>query len=986
MILNKKILIIPIAFLAVLLLFGTLAPKVFAASSGPLGPGTIATDNGSGGTKDWTNPNNAKVEDGTPAKAIIGEIAGSPECLDPDTPIFTQKGNKAIKDLKAGDMVYSYNPVLKQIELKRVGGVFNRSISYYDNKYYHIYFNGGNIKATYNHLFYVNGETVMAKDLKAGDELFDINGNQQKITGIIIEENYTDDVWDLSIEDNHNFFANGVLTHNAGVVYDHRVRIIKGGAIGSTDKASGTAWPGSLAYTTYGGASDLWGETWTASDINASTFGVAISAYGSGFSFGNYTSYYLKATNFSFSIPDGSTIDGITAEIKKQRYPAAEQQGLNYAYIDYIRITVSYTPADATNPTVSTLSPADNAPAVGINDSLVITFSEAVDAETGNINLYKTSGDVLVQAFDVTADITGTGTAIITANPTSSLLGETDYYVKIDATAFDDAAGNSFAGIADATTWNFTTADIANPTVSTLSPADNAPAVGINDSLVITFSEAVDAETGNINLYKTSGDVLVQAFDVTADITGTGTAIITANPTSSLLGETDYYVKIDATAFDDAAGNSFAGIADATTWNFTTADITNPTISGGLPSGEQSAGTTSITMSVTTNENATCKYSSISGTAFALMTAFTTTGTANHSTLISGLSNGSSYSYYVLCQDSSNNESTETTISFSVASPSGSGGLPAGAYNSPSVPTGGFKVKVNQGTSITSKGTSITSNRIVNLNFNAGADIKKMAISLTGDFNDASQEDYSPTKQIDLCSKLSGLVKNPTCPDGQYTIYVKFYTYYGRASDIVSTKINLVTTPQFSKPTSIFTKDLRLGSRDNQVKILQQFLNQNGFKLVNRGAGSPGNETDYFGKLTQVALTQFQEANKGKAPGLVNEKGYLGLITRQFINSSANATTPATPIQQTQNSPSAIFTTPLYKGMQSEDVRRLQKLLATKPEIYPEGKITGYFGILTEKAVQKFQLQYRVVNSESDPGFGYVGPKTRAKLQEVFGN
>src|SRR3989344_5212889 len=290
MILNKKILIIPIAFLAVLLLFGTLAPKVFAASSGPLGPGTIATDNGSGGTKDWTNPNNAKVEDGTPAKAIIGEIAGSPECLDPDTPIFTQKGNKAIKDLKAGDMVYSYNPVLKQIELKRVGGVFNRSISYYDNKYYHIYFNGGNIKATYNHLFYVNGETVMAKDLKAGDELFDINGNQQKITGIIIEENYTDDVWDLSIEDNHNFFANGVLTHNAGVVYDHRVRIIKGGAIGSTDKASGTAWPGSLAYTTYGGASDLWGETWTASDINASTFGVAISAYGSGFSFGNYTS------------------------------------------------------------------------------------------------------------------------------------------------------------------------------------------------------------------------------------------------------------------------------------------------------------------------------------------------------------------------------------------------------------------------------------------------------------------------------------------------------------------------------------------------------------------------------------------------------------------------------------------------------------------------------------------------------------------------
>ncbi len=59
---------------------------------------------------------------------------------------------------------------------------------------------------------------------------------------------------------------------------DSRVRIIKGGTIGSTDKSSVVRWPAtaSEAYTTYGSSSDLWGETWTDSDINGSTFGATI--------------------------------------------------------------------------------------------------------------------------------------------------------------------------------------------------------------------------------------------------------------------------------------------------------------------------------------------------------------------------------------------------------------------------------------------------------------------------------------------------------------------------------------------------------------------------------------------------------------------------------------------------------------------------------------------------------------------------------------
>lgn len=63
---------------------------------------------------------------------------------------------------------------------------------------------------------------------------------------------------------------------------DNAIRIVKGGSIGSTDKSSASTWPNNNAdaIATYGTSSDLWGKTWTASDINDSTFGMAISAKG----------------------------------------------------------------------------------------------------------------------------------------------------------------------------------------------------------------------------------------------------------------------------------------------------------------------------------------------------------------------------------------------------------------------------------------------------------------------------------------------------------------------------------------------------------------------------------------------------------------------------------------------------------------------------------------------------------------------------------
>jgi peptidoglycan hydrolase-like protein with peptidoglycan-binding domain len=78
--------------------------------------------------------------------------------------------------------------------------------------------------------------------------------------------------------------------------------------------------------------------------------------------------------------------------------------------------------------------------------------------------------------------------------------------------------------------------------------------------------------------------------------------------------------------------------------------------------------------------------------------------------------------------------------------------------------------------------------------------------------------------------------------------------------------------------------------------------------------------------------------------------------------------------------PGGMFTRNMYRPMSGEDVKRLQGLLGVSPQ-------SGYFGFVTEAAVQNFQCKYNILCA-GDPdstGYGVVGPKTRAKLNEVFG-
>jgi len=90
-----------------------------------------------------------------------------------------------------------------------------------------------------------------------------------------------------------------------------------------------------------------------------------------------------------------------------------------------------------------------------------------------------------------------------------------------------------------------------------------------------------------------------------------------------------------------------------------------PFRSDGSPSG--TIKTTSPTLSLNTNKNATCKYSENSGTDFSAMTkTFSSTGGKKHSQNLSGLSDGF-YDFYIRCKSSDGTaNSSDFNISFSI--------------------------------------------------------------------------------------------------------------------------------------------------------------------------------------------------------------------------------------------------------------------------------------------------------------------------------
>jgi hypothetical protein len=234
--------------------------------------------------------------------------------------------------------------------------------------------------------------------------------------------------------------------------------------------------------------------------------------------------------------------------------------------------------ADTTAPTVVSLSPVDNATGVAIAANLVMTFNEDVmDLPLKTITIYKSDTTVFESINLPDPRVTFSGTTV-TINPTANFQNSTSYYVQISANAIQDLVGNQYAGIANTTTWNFTTVAAGggggggyNP------PTDTTPPT--NTSITIN-SGAADTASQSVTLTLGATEAAQMMISNSADFSGSGWETFATSKTWSLtsgIGIKTVYAK-----FKDTAGNMSTAISDTINMTVVGEPLIIPTVPGAL--------------------------------------------------------------------------------------------------------------------------------------------------------------------------------------------------------------------------------------------------------------------------------------------------------------------------------------------------------------------------------------------------------------------
>jgi hypothetical protein len=204
-------------------------------------------------------------------------------------------------------------------------------------------------------------------------------------------------------------------------------------------------------------------------------------------------------------------------------------------------------------------------------------------------------------------------------------------------------------------TWQYTH-DAESPPPDTQAPTtpDGLTATPVSSSQ-INLSWNTSTDNVGVTGYRIYRNNL--AIATTAGITYQNTGLSENTPYTYAIG-----------AYD-AAGNGSPATAGVTATTPGTPDTLPPALSAGSPAGTLSAGTTQTTLSLTSSENAVCRYGIVANTSYSsLPNSFSSTGGTTHTVTRTGLTNGSSYTYYVRCRDTAGNANTsDYPLAFSVA-------------------------------------------------------------------------------------------------------------------------------------------------------------------------------------------------------------------------------------------------------------------------------------------------------------------------------
>lgn len=189
-----------------------------------------------------------------------------------------------------------------------------------------------------------------------------------------------------------------------------------------------------------------------------------------------------------------------------------------------------------------------------------------------------------------------------------------------------------------------------------------------------------------------------------------------------------------------------------------------------------------------------------------------------------------------------------------------------------------------------------------------------------------------------------------------------------------------------SKSCPTLSRNLWWGLKGTDISSLQTFLRATGDFTYPR-------ITTFYGNVTVSAVKKFQCREMNICTGSSKTTGYgiMGPRTRAAIVRTCSVDVQPNPLlnsgqtntsQSPQSSSDLVLTRSLYKGTRGTDVSKLQIFLKQTGDFtYPT--ITGYYGSVTVKAVQRYQCRILSICSGSSlsNGYGVVGPKTRAVLR-----
>ena len=271
----------------------------------------------------------------------------------------------------------------------------------------------------------------------------------------------------------------------------------------------------------------------------------------------------------------------------------------------------------------------------------------------------------------------------------------------------------------------------------------------------------------------------------------------------------------------------------------------------------------STTLTLTTDEIATCRYDTINSTYSNLSNKFSITGSEHHSQLITGLT-GSEYTYYVACMDTKGYQMNQSEmINFKVD-------LPATAEVSLSDESP-LKAGIIEVSVLASK--NLPKAPTLSYSFNDDPDSKKL-ISLTG--SDALWKGYMIVKEEDD-NKVG-------------TFYFSGTDYLGTIGDVITEgKIFIVDT---SKPTAPLNMEPIL-TTDGNIRLRWYYEGEpiDEFRIYRATSSSvsyidyyasTNNDTQFLDTSTTDKVTYYYRVNA------VDEAGNIGLLSEEVYATSLN--------------------------------------------------------------------------------------------------